>query len=163
MNIDKARKFAIEKHGNQKYGDHPYVYHLDSVLSVLKEFGIDDNEILISAILHDTLEDTDTTDQEISSFFGESVLNIVRCVTNESGKNRKERIKKTYEKIKNNYKATILKIADRISNARESKKNSSKLFEMYLREYPDFRQNLKQTVLDSKTKKMWDELDQLFY
>jgi hypothetical protein len=53
--IQRAREFALQAHGNQRYGSHPYSYHLDAVADLLAPFG---DEAQIAAYLHDTGEHT---------------------------------------------------------------------------------------------------------
>ena len=58
--IEEARNFAIKAHGHQKYGDSPYVVHLDAVAGTLERFGhAGDTNLIAAAYLHDTLEDTE--------------------------------------------------------------------------------------------------------
>jgi (p)ppGpp synthase/HD superfamily hydrolase len=64
----KARTWAISQHGNQKYGEHPYSVHLDAVANIAKPFG----ELAeVVAYLHDVVEDTDVTIEQVSAEFGE--------------------------------------------------------------------------------------------
>jgi hypothetical protein len=89
---------------------------------------------------------------------------IVEAVSTEPGKNRKERNKATYQKIKKYEYAIVLKLADRIANGRRSKSGDPKFqahkFEMYKKEYPEFRAALYTASVD--TLPMWWELDRLF-
>ena len=59
--IDKARYLAIELHSGQFYGSYPYIKHCEDVFKVLKHFKVLNEEILIAALLHDTIEDTPIT------------------------------------------------------------------------------------------------------
>ena len=143
------------------YGkDKPYVYHLDRVAEVLIEFGFSDLEYLCAAYLHDVVEDTEVPIDEIYRIFGATVGRLVEAVTEPKGLNRKARHAASHPKIKATPGATILKLADRIANIRESIKDSSSLMGMYRREYKDFREHL----LDEKdqwTTQMWACLDGL--
>ena len=59
--VKRAREFAIKAHGDQMYGDEPYIVHLDEVAGILHEFGIMETiftNAYIVAYLHDTIEDT---------------------------------------------------------------------------------------------------------
>ncbi len=78
--IQRARQFAIAKHGKQLYGEHPYIYHLDSVVNLGKSMG-ESEEVLIVAYLHDTLEDTKTSKEKIEEVFGAWVSNAVVTIT----------------------------------------------------------------------------------
>src|SRR4028118_811408 len=114
---DKAKEFAITKHGAQKYGDRPYSYHLAQVSQVLAEFGYAGDEAIAAAgWLHDTLEDTPATYEMLVSEFGKETADIVWAVTTEPGGNRVDRFRKTALKIQSNKKALIVKLADKIAN-----------------------------------------------
>jgi guanosine-3',5'-bis(diphosphate) 3'-pyrophosphohydrolase len=144
MNIqDKAQQFALSKHTNQKYGEYPYSYHLSYVVNILKEYGYgEDNIIICSAWLHDTIEDTDTTYEMLVSEFNQEIADTVYAVTNEPGKNRMEKFSKTAPKIIANKKALILKLADRITNTEFNLENDSRIYQVYCREFPQFKQLL---------------------
>jgi len=77
-NILKAYDFAKKKHEGQfrKGTSIPYIVHPYEVYKLAKEFT-DDENILIAALLHDTIEDTDTTKDEIALLFNEEVANMV--------------------------------------------------------------------------------------
>ena len=155
---DTARQFAFKAHGSQTYGDFPYMTHLEGVVSVLQEFGFTEDYLLAAGYLHDTLEDTGVNYGDLSKIFGNNIADIVYDVTDELGKNRKERHAKTYPKTAKNPQAVIVKLADRISNVRASAKSGDKL-EMYHKEYTHFRQVL--WTNNTATQKMWAELDRL--
>ncbi|MEG4286349.1 HD domain-containing protein [Microcoleus sp. A006_D1] len=144
MNIvEKAKDFAIAKHANQKYGDRPYSYHLAQVSQVLSEFGyLSDEAIAAAAWLHDTLEDTETTYTELVSEFGHEISDIVFAVTNEPGENRAAKFRKTALKIQSHKKALIVKLADRIANTEASLETNRKLYKMYNKEFPLFKELL---------------------
>lgn len=164
-----AREFAIKAHGDQKYGDHPYVTHLDQVHAVLVEFGCVDQDILTAAYLHDILEDTDCNYILLKLSFGERVTLLVNRVTSCPGKNRSERNKATYSETCKYPGAIILKLADRIANVRVSRVNAPDKFQMYLKEYPEFRRVLIRNALNNTLSYrcgedrvmfgMWEELD----
>jgi (p)ppGpp synthase/HD superfamily hydrolase len=107
--IERAKGFAVEAHGGQKYGDMPYIVHLAHVEEVLTRFGVKNETFIAAAWLHDVVEDTSVTVEEIQAMFGEEVADIIARVTSEPGVNRKERNAKTYPKIAANFMATILK------------------------------------------------------
>lgn len=169
IRIRDARDFSIENHGEQRYGFKPYVFHLYAVMSVAFEFGIIDEDILIATMLHDVVEDTDVTRETVQLYFGPRVGDLVYAVSNEPGKNRKEKHKKTYLKIVAIPGAIKLKLADRIANVRScwneakeqdaSKRNKS-LLGMYKKEYGGFRKALRNDP-DETELLMWNELDRL--
>lgn len=84
----RAMKFAIEAHGDQMYGDHPYSYHLSQVVDNVKLRKAGDQMLPVFvavAWLHDTLEDTDATFEELEKQFGLAVAYSVRCLTKSKG------------------------------------------------------------------------------
>ena len=154
--IQAAVAFATMAHKNQKYGEEPYTVHLKHVHDVLKRFKVDDEEILIAAWLHDTLEDTEATYFQIESTFGVGVADLVYRVTNEVGKNRKERHVKTYPKIQGSDRAITLKLADRIANTERSVDTQDPILEMYAKEYTGFREAFHKP---GHNEAMWRHLD----
>jgi (p)ppGpp synthase/HD superfamily hydrolase len=109
--IAKAIKFAKEKHNKQKDDEgHPYFYHVIKVGDTIKNFT-NDEEVIASAYLHDTLEDTDTTYEELVKEFGERVASIVHEVTHEGNKSRGFYFPRLKSK-----EAIMIKLADRLHN-----------------------------------------------
>jgi (p)ppGpp synthase/HD superfamily hydrolase len=135
----EARAFAVEKHGGQRYGDRPYVVHLEAVRAVLADFGYD-GTLAVAAWLHDTVEDTDATREEISARFGEEVAALVWAVTG-TGETRKERNAAAYAKMRAHPPAAVLKLADRIANVEASRTRPDKLA-MYRSELDGFTRAL---------------------
>lgn len=123
--VEEARDFAIKRHGEQLYGNEPYIVHLDHVHEVGLRFGTTIEE-QCADYLHDILEDTDCSFEEIWYEFGWYVAHLVFLVTDEDGDNRKERKRRTYPKIRSNSDAIRLKLRDRIANVESSKQNNSK-------------------------------------
>lgn len=142
MNPLKARNFAIQAHHGQKYGQvHPYEYHLDAVVSLLLSVGYDEPTILMAAYLHDVLEDTAATSEDLRiAGFPEDVIRGVQFCTDEPGLNRKDRKSKTYARVKVSKDpiGVVVKFADRIANMQEGAANNPKLFAMYQRESEHF-------------------------
>jgi (p)ppGpp synthase/HD superfamily hydrolase len=141
-----ARALAIKKHGDQKYGDEPYVVHLDAVWAVLREHGYTHPSYRDAAYLHDIIEDTAATYEELVSFFGAWVADLVWRVTDPPGKSRRERHAKTYPNIRQSSPATALKLADRIANVEHCVRTGDKRLGMYRKEQADFRAALYQPV-----------------
>jgi len=160
MNItDTAKEFAIAQHGNQKYGEHPYSYHLAQVFQVLAEFGYAGDEVIAAAgWLHDTLEDTPTTYEMLISEVGKETADIVWAVTSEPGENRVDRFRKTALKIQFNKKALIVKLADRIANIEASLQSNPKLYKMYVKEFPLFKELL-YNPQDVELMLLWNRLE----
>jgi (p)ppGpp synthase/HD superfamily hydrolase len=162
--VQSARAYAAHHHvalNGQMHGDRPYVTHLDEVVGVLERYGIEDDTMLQAAYLHDVLEDCSVTRLELQDLFGKEVSDLVYAVTNESGKNRKERHLKTYPKILNHPNALILKLADRIANVTYSVLTKSSLLQMYRKEWPAFQEALRSRYSDVLADAMWEELDHL--
>lgn len=115
-----AASFAAKKHVNQKRKDgyEPYINHPLEVATLLATIGqVEDVNILIAAILHDTLEDTDTAPEEIIENFGSSVYNYVLEVTDDKSLPKNERKRLQIERASNLSKgAKLIKLADKISN-----------------------------------------------
>lgn len=76
--IDKAIKFATNAHKNQrrKTTGEPYIVHPVSVMNIVCRYT-DDEDIVCAAVLHDTIEDTPTSAEDIENCFGEKIKNIV--------------------------------------------------------------------------------------
>jgi (p)ppGpp synthase/HD superfamily hydrolase len=136
-----ARDYATEKHEGQLYGKEPYTVHLAAVREVLRWAGFEDGHPLaIAAWLHDTVEDTSATREDVAARFGDDVAELVWAVTGVGG-NRKERNENAYTKIRAYPQAATLKLADRIANVEASANVPDKLA-MYRKEWPAFRQAL---------------------
>ena len=136
--IDKAFLLANHAHRNQSYGIFPYSYHLTEVYRLLKSHTNDTN-LLVSAILHDILEDTDITFEQVEKYFGTKVAKIVDAVSDGEGNNRKERKESMYRKLEGFADAIIIKLVDRICNINNciADDNKHKL-KMYIDEHSRF-------------------------
>jgi (p)ppGpp synthase/HD superfamily hydrolase len=120
----KAADFAADKHRIQRRKDEsasPYINHPISVALVIAEIGgIADPEILAAALLHDTIEDTKTTAEELEEIFGERIRRIVEEVSDDKGLAPEERKRLQVEHAaKLSPGAVIVKIADKISNVKD--------------------------------------------
>ena len=120
MTIQKAIIFATLKHEGQKRKgtDIPYIVHPMEVMQILTELQCSEN-VIIAGILHDTLEDTNTTPEEIEKLFGPDILAIVKTESEDKTKTWKERKVATIEYLKNaDSKTKLVCFADRLSNIR---------------------------------------------
>ncbi len=122
--IIEATHFAAQKHTRQRRKDthrSPYINHPVAVANVLSsEAGIDDAVAIVAALLHDTLEDTDTEDSEIADRFGEDVLIVVKEVTDDKRLPKKERKRLQIEHAATiSLRARYVKLADKICNLRD--------------------------------------------
>lgn len=116
-----AASFAAKKHVNQTRkgsGSEPYINHPLEVANLLSEIGnITDIDVLIAAVLHDTIEDTSTTKAEIAGLFGANVAEIVAEVTDDKSLPKAERKQLQIEHAPHlSNEAKQLKMADKISN-----------------------------------------------
>lgn len=120
----RAVAFASEKHKNQRRKDvdaSPYINHPIALADLLaNEGGIANEDVLIAAILHDTIEDTQTTEQELSELFGEKITSIVIEVTDDKSLPKAERKALQIEHAKHSsIEAKLVKLADKICNLRD--------------------------------------------
>ena len=153
--IDRAKYYAISLHGSQTYGGLPYFYHLEAVVSILEEFGFTDYRYQIVGYLHDVLEDCPVSFNDIKESFGEEIAESVYCITDELGRNRKERKAKTLPKLVTNRVAIIVKLADRIANIR----HAGKMFEVYKKEHLAFKDALYSSFKEPGIHSMWNEIE----
>lgn len=122
--ILRAVAFAADRHRFQRRKDDassPYINHPIEVAQVLViEAGVDDETTLIAALLHDTVEDTETTIEEIRELFGPAVAAVVAEVTDDTSLPRNERRRIQLERAGGvSHEAKLVKIADKISNIRD--------------------------------------------
>lgn len=158
--IKKAREFAVARHGKQLYGSRPYSVHLDEVAELASEFG---QEACVIAYLHDVVEDTATTLQEIENTFGEFVAECVSIVTDEPGDNRQQRKAATYEKMAKvagpAELALTVKAADRLANLRNCvTQGNERMLNVYKTEHPVFK---KAAYRHGQCDHLWKQIDSL--
>lgn len=120
----EALHFAAVKHGSQtrKGADaDPYITHVIAVARVLhEEAGVEDDELLLAAVLHDTLEDTATTHAELEARFGARVRALVEEVTDDKRLEKQERKRlQVLHAPDKSHDAALLKIADKLCNIRD--------------------------------------------
>ena len=121
--ILKALEFAAFKHRDQRRKDEvtPYINHPIALASVLaREGGIQDEVVLAAALLHDTLEDTQTTPDELRGAFGDRIADIVEEVTDDKSLLKAERKRLQIEDAAAlSREAKLVKLADKICNVRD--------------------------------------------
>ncbi|WP_219823240.1 HD domain-containing protein [Nocardia nova] len=110
-----ALQFAERAHGPQRRpAGEPYVEHLREVISVLVDgLGITDADLLVAAALHDVVEDTDTTIDQIREEFGDSVAALVGWVTKGPKEDKRAYLARLADAPSD---VVLLKLADRLSN-----------------------------------------------
>ncbi len=123
--VDKAYRFADAKHKKQlrKSGE-PYIIHPLAVAEIVVEIGLDTDAIL-AALLHDCLEDTDASYDEIVKLFGPTVAELVEGVTKLTRVNfstteeqQMENLRKMFMAMSKDIRVILIKIADRLHNMR---------------------------------------------
>ena len=120
----KALAFAAHKHRDQRRKDpeaSPYINHPIALADVLvNEGGVTDVEVLCAALLHDTVEDTATTPEELGAAFGARVARIVAEVTDDKTLPKAERKRLQVEHAGGlSPEAKLVKLADKICNLRD--------------------------------------------
>lgn len=120
----KALSFAAHKHRDQRRKDAvktPYINHPITVANILlNEAGVTDEAVLIAALLHDTVEDTDTSFAEIEQHFGRTVRDIVDAVTDDKSLPSPVRKQQQIDHAPHlSDRAKLVKLADKIANVRD--------------------------------------------
>jgi GTP diphosphokinase / guanosine-3',5'-bis(diphosphate) 3'-diphosphatase len=121
--IIRASAFAADKHRNQRRKDadaSPYINHPIALANTLAQAGIGDPMVLVAALLHDTIEDTDTTADELAGVFGPEIAAIVLEVTDDKSlpKAERKRLQVTHAPHLS-ARAKLVKLADKICNLRD--------------------------------------------
>ena len=124
----EALAFAAHKHRAQRRKDveaSPYINHPIALARTLAvEGGVTDTKTLVAALLHDTVEDTDTTFEEIAAMFGKKVADVVREVTDDTRLAKPDRKRLQIEHAPHMSKrAALVKLADKTSNLRDVASN----------------------------------------
>ena len=122
--IVRALEFAAHKHRDQRRKDaqaSPYINHPIALANVLVHEGkVDDPAVLSAALLHDTVEDTETTPAELREVFGEKIAGIVLEVTDDKNLLKAERKRLQIEHAAHlTREAKLVKLADKICNVRD--------------------------------------------
>jgi guanosine-3',5'-bis(diphosphate) 3'-pyrophosphohydrolase len=120
----RALAFAADKHRDQRRKDaaaSPYINHPIALANVLvREGGVGEPEVIAAALLHDTLEDTQTTPGELDAAFGARVAGIVAEVTDDKRLPKAERKRLQVEHAAGiSREAKLVKLADKICNLRD--------------------------------------------
>lgn len=120
--VNKAKNFALDKHKNQKRQDGitPFSNHLEGVVNRLKNLGISNPEILSAAWLHDILEHTDTSFDELNDIFGNTVAVLVLSLSKDSKLPKNQQDTQYIQQLKNsNIHTKIIKICDISTNIKD--------------------------------------------
>jgi len=173
-NILKAVHFAAEKHINQRRKNaekSPYINHPLGVANVLaNEANVDDETLLIAALLHDTIEDTETNPSELEDLFGIEVRQLVEEVTDDKTLDKEERKNLQLTNVSElSINAKQLRIADKICNIRDImqsppvdwRKERKAVYLLWTKVFVDLCHgvaNKLENIYDETLYKAWDEL-----
>ncbi len=122
--ILEALQFAALKHRDQRRKDleaSPYINHPIALANILwREGGITDADVICAALLHDTVEDTQTTQAELREAFGRKIASVVMEVTDDKSLEKADRKRLQIEHAPHlSREAKLVKLADKISNVRD--------------------------------------------
>lgn len=164
---NECREFARMAHAKQMYGEHPYIYHLDAVAEICKEYTGTWSSIVNLAYLHDIAEDTPYDIYDLFGIFKNKYLvECIRLLTDQPAKNRRIRKSRTNQVLSwidadGPYAAVlVVKAADRLANMRETVKTMNReKYMMYQQESTAFdiavyRENL--------CPEIWGEIDSIW-
>ena len=183
------QQWCIEQHEktNHFYDTYlPYEFHLRMVNQVAQDYrhlldntkdyytgepfrGLLQDKVtlqdacLLATFGHDLIEDCRVSYNDVKTHLGQEVADIVYAVTNEKGKNRKERGGvKYYEGIRETPGAVFVKLCDRIANVQYSKMTKSRMFDMYKKEHQDFELMIGRYTANKDLEPMFEYLSNLF-
>ena len=123
--LQRAVEYAANKHIDQKRKDgSPYIIHPLAVAEIVAEMGLDTDAVL-GALLHDCIEDTDASHEDIEKLFGQTVAELVEGVTkltranfSSSEQAQMENLRKMFMAMSKDIRVVLIKIADRLHNMR---------------------------------------------
>lgn len=138
--LNKAIKFCIDHHGDQKrkYTGEPYWHHPMEVSNILNEHGYSELDVQCAAILHDVVEDTDATIEDVLKEFGRDICELVNMVTDVSksedgNRNYRKALDREHLRVAS-YFGQVIKLADIISNTKDIVKHDPKFAKTYMAE-----------------------------
>lgn len=138
----EAAAFAADRHRHQRRKDvdaTPYINHPLEVARILTEAGVGDVEVLMAAVLHDTVEDTETSYEDVLRTFGQRVASLVMEVTDDKSLAKAERKRlQVLNAPKKSDEAKMIKIADKIANLRDLKNSPPQWVESRVLAYVEF-------------------------
>lgn len=153
--VKKALKFATQAHGEQKrkYTGQPYIVHPVEVMNIVKTVEHDD-EMLAAALLHDVVEDTPVTIEEIEELFGSDVASLVSDLTDvskpEDGNRKFRKAMDREHSAAASARAQTIKLADLISNGVDILEHDRHFAKVFLAE-----KDLLLDVLTKGDKSLW--------
>jgi (p)ppGpp synthase/HD superfamily hydrolase len=139
--VARAKDYAVRAHGAQTHGNRPIVLHLDTVSKILIPYG---REAQTIGYLHDVVEDTEVSREDISREFGEFIAECVSILTDEDDPKREHRKaganRRLAEVKPEHVLALVVKVADRLANLQSCvEQGSTSLLASYKKEHPWFR------------------------
>jgi (p)ppGpp synthase/HD superfamily hydrolase len=154
--LKRALVLAPRMHAGQTWGDGaPYSAHLDAVVRILTEYGADGTQ-LVAGELHDIVEDTPLDLDGVRAMFGEPVARLVGLLTEPPGKNRADRHAEAYPRIRQDPRAVMIKLADRIANVERGRQTGGPSLRMYQEENAEFERALRRL---GEFDAMWERLN----
>lgn len=144
MLIHKAIEFAALRHKDQKRKGTvlPYIVHPMEVMQILTQNGCDEN-VIVAGILHDTIEDTETTYDDILENFGKEIADIVASESEDKSKSWKERKQTTIDRLpKESLETQLVCCADKLSNLRSMLFDYQKVGEKLWERFRSDRKNI---------------------
>jgi len=162
--VFEALEFAAHKHRDQRRKDpeaSPYINHPIALAHILWGAGVEDPVVITAALLHDTVEDTETTEEELVEHFGRNVASVVMEVTDDKNLEKAERKALQIEHAPHlSREAKLVKLADKISNVRDvgSKPPTDWTLERR-REYFDWAKRVVDGLrgVDARLERLFDE------
>lgn len=140
--------FNQHRNTNHKYDYLPYEYHLNMTVSVFKRFkhhveDISEHDVMLVCYGHDLIEDTRVTYNDVKSILGYNVVELIYALTEEKGKNRKERLsEKYYLGLRSIKYGIFVKLCDVIANVEYSKMANNSMINMYRKEFDYFTEQI---------------------
>ncbi|MEM0996183.1 MAG: HD domain-containing protein [Bacteroidota bacterium] len=144
---EQAKEYAIRCHEetNHLYDGKPYAFHLQMAVNVAERFmdgrfSEREKELIRAGCwVHDVIEDCRQTYNDVRSALGTEVAEIAYALTNEKGRNRRERANdRYYQGIRETPLAAFVKLCDRIANVEHSKSSGNRMLHAYRRELSNF-------------------------
>lgn len=178
LNSIAMRASDLHKSVGQDYDGKPYSHHLFMVSEIMDKYfsGLGElpeydlyKMLYFACMFHDSIEDARLTYNDVlkiaseymTSGFAKASVEIVYALTNEKGRNRKERAnKKYYQGICDTKFAPFIKACDRLANIRYSKETGSRMFDIYKKEMKDFLSSISDRS-NKIPKKLIEELNNI--
>lgn len=162
----RAAEYAAHQHRNQRRqpGDVPYINHPIGVARLIEDVGgVHDPLILAGALLHDTVEDTQATPEDLISRFGTEVASVVAEVTDDKGLSKVARKKhQIVHAATLSDPARVIKLADKLYNLRSTTVNPIPTWDlMRIRGYLNWGYHVVEQVGPANSP-LWNELQALF-